>query len=82
MKPMIENLQDELCQLENKQANGAKLRANIRSQRSKNAPKLTLKYLKDRICKIKQYLNNILMITNQNILAILKTFLNPQKKIM
>ena len=82
MKPMIENLQDELCQLENKQANGAKLRANIRNRRSKNAPKLTLKYLKDRICKIKQYLNNILMITNQNILAILKTFLNPQKKIM
>ena len=27
---MIENLQDELCQLENKQAKGAKLRANIK----------------------------------------------------
>ena len=27
---MIENLQDELYQLENKQAKGAKLRANIR----------------------------------------------------
>ena len=51
MKPMIENLQDELCQLESKQANGAKLRANIRSRRSKNAPKLTLKYLKDRYAK-------------------------------
>ena len=27
---MIENLQDELYQIENKQAKGAKLRANIR----------------------------------------------------
>ena len=30
IKPMIENVQDELYQLENKQAKGAKLRANIR----------------------------------------------------
>ena len=30
-KPMIENLQDELYQLENKQAKGTKFRANIRS---------------------------------------------------
>ena len=30
IKLMIENLQDELYQLENKQAKGAKLRANIR----------------------------------------------------
>ena len=29
IKPMIENLKDELYQLENKQAKGAKLRANI-----------------------------------------------------
>ena len=29
---MIENLQDELDQLENKQGKGAKLRANIRSE--------------------------------------------------
>ena len=35
--------------------------------------------LKDRICKVKQYLNYILMIINQNILAILMTFLNLQK---
>ena len=34
---MIENLQDELYQLENKQEKGAKLRANIRSWNSKNA---------------------------------------------
>ena len=32
IEPMIENLQDELYQLENKQAKGAKLRANIRFQ--------------------------------------------------
>ena len=74
---MIENLQNELYQLENKQAKGAKLRANIRSWRAKNAPKLSSKYLKDRIWKIKQYLNYILMIIN--ILPILRTFLNLQK---
>ena len=78
---MIENLEDELYQLENKHAKGAKLRANIRSWRPKNVPKLSSKYLKDRICKIKQYLNYILMIINQNILAILRTFLNLQKKL-
>ena len=49
IKPFIENLQNELYQLENKQAKGAKLRANIRSWRAKNAPKLSSKYLKDRI---------------------------------
>ena len=64
---MIENLQGELT---------------IRSWRVKNAPKLSSKYLKHRIWKIKQYLNYILMIMNQNILAILRTFLNLQKKIM
>ena len=48
---MIENLQDELYQLESKQAKGAKLRANKRSWRAKYAPKLSSKYLKDRICK-------------------------------
>ena len=78
---MIENLQYDLYQLENKQAKHAKLCANIRSWRTKNAPKLSSKYLKDRICKIKQYLNYILMIINQNILAILRTFLNLKKKI-
>ena len=42
---MIENLQNVL----NKQAKGAKICANIRSWRAKNAPKLSSKYLKDRI---------------------------------
>ena len=41
---------------------------------------LSSKYLKDRTCKIKQYLNYILTIINQNILAILRTFLNLKKK--
>ena len=45
---MIENLQDELYQLENKQAKSAKLRANIRSWRAKKAPKLSSKYMRDR----------------------------------
>ena len=53
---MVENLQDGLYQLENKQENGAKL--------SKNSPKFFSKYLKNRICKIKQYLDHILMLIN------------------
>ena len=48
---MIENLQDELYQLENKQAKGTKLHDNIRSWKANNAPKLSSKYLKDRIWK-------------------------------
>ena len=47
--------------------------------RAKSAPKLSSKYSKDRICKIKQY-SNIMMIINRYILAILRTFLNLQKK--
>ena len=46
---MIENLQNEFYQLENKQAKGAKLHANISTWRAKNAPKLSSKYLKDKI---------------------------------
>ena len=66
---MIENFHDELYQLQNKEAKGAKLYGNWRA---KDVPKLFSKHLKDRICKIKQYLNNILMIINQN------TFSNPK----
>ena len=62
-------------------AENPELHANIRSWRAKNAPKLPSKYLKDWIWNIKQYLNYILMITNQNILAILRTFLNLPKKL-
>ena len=49
------------------------------SLRVKNAPKPFLKYLRERISKIKQYLNYIEMIINQNILATLLTFSNLQK---
>ena len=38
---MIEKLKNELYQLENKQAKGAKLCANIRSCWEKNVPKLS-----------------------------------------
>ena len=66
IKSIIENLQNELYQLENKQAKGAK-----------KAPKLSSEYLKDRILsKLRQYLNDILTIIFQNILT---TFLNMQK---
>ena len=69
IKPVIENLQNELYQLENKQAKGAKLCANIRQELGvKKAPKHSSEYLKDRICKFKQYFNYILMIINQTIL--------------
>ena len=50
------------------------------SWRVKNDQKASLKYLKDRICEIKQCLNYMLMIINQNILAILRKFLNLQKE--
>ena len=43
---MIENLQDELYQLENKQEKGAKICANIRSWNSKKLPKTFFKVLK------------------------------------
>ena len=46
---------------------------------AKKAQKLASEYLKDRISKIKQDLNYILMIINQIIVV---TFLNLQKKIM
>ena len=49
------------------------------SLRVKNALKLFSKYLKEGICKIKQYLKHMLMIINQNILATLLTFSNMQK---
>ena len=54
IKPMIENLQDEPSQLENKKV---KLRANIRWELEGKKCSKTFFKLKDRICKIKQYLN-------------------------
>ena len=51
-----------------------------RSKRTKNTPTLESTWKTGRMCEIKQYLNYILTIINQNILATLKTFLNLQKK--
>ena len=48
-----------------------------RSWRAKSTPNIFSKYLKYRICTIS--LNYILRIINQNILALLRTFLDPQK---
>ena len=48
IKPMIEKLLDELYQLENKQAKGDKLCANIRSCRAKSQNFLRSIYLKDK----------------------------------
>ena len=78
IKSMIENLQNELYQLENKQQKVLNFVLILgRIWRAKKASKLSSEYLKDRICKFKQYVNYILMIINQNIL---RTFLNLQNK--
>ena len=64
--------QDELYQLEKKQAKGAKLHANILGElRTNNAPKLFPKYLKE---------SHILMIINQIILAMLREFFSNLRK--
>ena len=78
IKPMIENLQNELCQLGNKQKVLNFVLTLGRSLRAKKAPILSSEDLKERICKFKQYLNYILMTINQNIL---KSFLNLQNKL-
>ena len=68
---MIENLQEKLRQGKRKQSKGAKICASIRWELSvKNTPKLSAKYLEDKICKIKQI---------QNILVTLRTLLNQLK---
>ena len=74
---MIENLQDELYQLENKQAKRAKLRAN-RSWRAKNA---LFKVRERQNMQNQTNLNYVLKIINQYILAILRTFLNLTKRL-
>ena len=77
---MIENLQDKLYQMEKRQVKGAKLvLTSDENWRAKNAQKRFSKYLKDIVCKIKQYLDYIVLIINQNILDVLRTFPNLQK---
>ena len=78
MKPVIENLQSELYQLENKQAKGANFVATLEAEGEK-CPKTFFEVLERQNMRNQQYLNYMLMIINQNILAILRTFLNLQK---
>ena len=79
---MIENLQDEFYQLQNKQAKGAKLRANIRWELEGEKCSKTFFKVLERQNLQNQYLSYILMIINQNILAILRAYSNLQKKSM
>ena len=76
---MIENLQDDLYQLENKQEKGAKLRANIRWELEGEKCSKTFFKVLERQNLQSQYLNYTLMIINQNILAILRTFSKLKK---
>ena len=77
IKPIIKNLQDELYQLENKQAKGAKLRASIRWKREgKKCSKIFFKVLERKNMQNQTRSEFILMIINQNILASLLTFSN------
>ena len=50
--------------------------------RAKNTPKPFSKYLKYKICRIKQYLNYILIIINQNTLSNPKNISKSAKKFM
>ena len=56
IKPMIENLQNKLYQLENKQKMLNFVLILCRSWSAKKVPKLSSEYLKHRICKFKQHL--------------------------
>ena len=80
IKPIIKNLQDELYQLENKQAKGAKLRAAIRWKlEDKKCSKTFFKVLERKNGQNQTRSEFILMILNQNILESLLTFSNLQK---
>ena len=62
---MIKNLQGKLHQVESEQWKGANSCASIRWKiLGKNAPKLSAKYLKDKLCKIKQFLNSTFSYTD------------------
>ena len=81
IKPIIKNLQDELYQLENKQAKGAKLRPTIRWKlEGKKCSKTFFKVLERKNMQNQTRSEFILMIINQNILASLLTFPNLKKK--
>ena len=64
-------MQEKLHQGEHRQSKGAKFAfVSVLDGNVKNAPKISAKYLYDKICKIKQL---------QNIPVILRTFLNEIK---
>ena len=68
---MIENLQEKLHQGKREQSKGAKICASIWWELSeKNAPKLSAKYLEDKLCKINQM---------ENMSVKLKSFINQLK---
>ena len=69
-KPMIENLQEKLHQGKHKQKVQKFVPVLDENLSMKNAPKLSAKYLQDKICKIKQI---------QNISVTLRRFLNQLK---
>ena len=53
-KPIIENLQDELYQLESEQGKGPKIHTNIKWElESEKCFRTFSKYLKDKVCEIK-----------------------------
>ena len=85
IKPMTKNVQNELDKLENKQTNKQTKKQKVlnfvlrldESWRSKNAPKLSSKCLKDRIYKIKQLYSGD---KNQKIVAVLRKLSSLPKK--
>ena len=80
IKPIIKNLQDELSQLENKQAKGAKLRHTIRWKlEGEKCSKTFFKVLERKNLRNETESEFILMIINQNILASLLAFSNLKK---
>ena len=82
---MIKNLKDKLCQLESKQAKGAKFRANIRYKLEENRRWSCFKTFFNILERQNMQNQTILELytdnKNHNILAILRTFLNLQKKL-
>ena len=80
IKPIIKDLQDELYQLENKQAKDTKLRPTIRWQlEDEKCSKTFFKVLERKNMRNQTRSEFILMIINQNILASLLAFSNLKK---
>ena len=80
IKPIITNLQDELYQLENKQAKSAKLRPTIRWKlEGEKCSKTFFKVLERKNMRNQTRSEFILMIINKTILASLLAFSNLKK---